>query len=261
MPPFISSPTLLKMTEKAADSKKEWFREWFDSPYYHVLYSHRDEAEAKSFLDRLESYLQLPAGASVLDLACGKGRHSVYLSSKGYDVHGIDLSQESIHYAKQFENELLHFDVKDMRNFELAKKFDCVMNLFTSFGYFQKIEENASVLRRIKAHLQQKGIFVLDYFNPKAICAKMSPQHQCENSGVLFEIKKRIHDGQVIKEIDITDGDKQLHFEERVQLLEFETMRTMLDTAGLTFLTAFGDYNLNDFRPESSERMIIIARN
>jgi|JI6StandDraft_1071083.scaffolds.fasta_scaffold02715_3 SAM-dependent methyltransferase len=249
------------MSENKVDFNTEWFREWFDSPYYHVLYSHRDEAEAKNFLDRLDTHLNLPLAASVLDLACGKGRHSVYLSSKGYDVHGIDLSIESIQYAKQFENDLLHFDVQDMRYFDLSKQFDCILNLFTSFGYFQNIEENLTVLKRIKTHLNKNGIFVLDYFNPKAICAKMAPEHQCKNSGVLFDIKKSIRDGQVIKEIQVTDGNKKEYFVERVQLLEFETMQSMLHAAGLTYVHAFGDYNLKVFQPESSERMIIIARN
>ncbi len=249
------------MQENPSGLHNEWFRSWFDSPYYHVLYSHRDDAEARLFLDHLGSYLALPENASILDLACGKGRHSVYLNSKGYDVHGIDLSPESIQFAKQFENLALHFDVKDMRTFELEKKFECILNLFTSFGYFQMEQENVAVLERIKLHLKPRGIFVLDYFNTQAICSKMCPVYQYTLSGIHFDIRKSIQDGLIVKEITVRDGEKVEHFEERVQLLSFEVMQQMLAQVGLNFLIAFGDYELNPFHPESSDRMIIIARN
>ncbi len=249
------------MQENPSGQQSEWFRSWFDSPYYHVLYGHRDDAEARLFLDHLESYLQLSPTASILDLACGKGRHSVYLNSKGYDVHGIDLSPESIQFAKRFENKGLHFDVQDMRSFLLEKKFECILNLFTSFGYFQIPEENVAVLERIKLHLKPGGIFVLDYFNTQAICSKMCPVYNYTLSGIHFDVKKSIQNGLIVKEIIVRDGDKVEQYEERVQLLGFEAMQQMLTHVGLKFLTAFGDYELNLFQPESSDRMIIIARN
>ena len=82
-----------------------WFASWFDSPYYHVLYKDRDDSEAADFMNRLTQYLHLHPTSKILDLACGKGRHSRYLSSLGYDVTGVDLSSQSITFAKKFEKE------------------------------------------------------------------------------------------------------------------------------------------------------------
>ncbi|MCZ6900895.1 MAG: methyltransferase domain-containing protein, partial [Bacteroidetes bacterium] len=98
-----------------ANIKKEWFGEWFDSPYYHILYKHRDHEEARAFIDRLNIFFQWATSDKILDLACGKGRHSIYLNKQGLDVVGLDLSAENVKAAKTHENSRLHFYVHDMR--------------------------------------------------------------------------------------------------------------------------------------------------
>ena len=118
---------------------KHWYSSWFDTPFYHILDKDIDHQEAHSFMENLTSYLNIPEGGTILDLACGKGRHSVYLNSIGYDVTGLDLSPQSIAFAKQYENDTLHFDVHDMSK-PYSEQFDAVFNLFTSFGYFEKEE-------------------------------------------------------------------------------------------------------------------------
>src|SRR6185295_11720123 len=95
--------------------QKQWFEAWFDSPYYHVLYKQRDEPEAQAFLDNLIKLLKPPKTARILDVACGRGRHALYLNKKGYQVFGFDLSKKNIDYNKQFENNNLQFFVHDMR--------------------------------------------------------------------------------------------------------------------------------------------------
>jgi 2-polyprenyl-3-methyl-5-hydroxy-6-metoxy-1,4-benzoquinol methylase len=145
-------------------SNKDWFVSWFDTPYYHKLYKHRDDVEAQKFMDKLVAYLNVAEGASILDLACGKGRHSIYLNGLGYHVTGLDLSEQSIEYAKQFENEHLQFKVHDMRK-NMSENYDIVFNLFTSFGYFETVDEDVEVLTNIKNAVNEYGIAVIDYLN------------------------------------------------------------------------------------------------
>ena len=99
-----------------------WYSSWFDSPYYHILYRDRDCKEAENFMDHLTRFLELPKNGEILDLACGKGRHSIYLNKLGYSVIGADLSAASILHAKQFENETLQFIEHDM-SLSFQKKF------------------------------------------------------------------------------------------------------------------------------------------
>jgi 2-polyprenyl-3-methyl-5-hydroxy-6-metoxy-1,4-benzoquinol methylase len=96
-------------------NEKEWFAEWFDTTYYHVLYQDRDFNEAERFITSLSKFMNLPLHSSILDLACGKGRHSLQLNQLGYKVKGVDLSSNSISEARKKRNTSLTFDVADMR--------------------------------------------------------------------------------------------------------------------------------------------------
>src|SRR5688572_24580227 len=112
--------------------ERNWFKEWFNSPYYHLLYNHRDDKEAITFINQLIKYLAPPVGSRMLDVACGKGRHSKALAEMGFDVTGIDLSFESINEALEFADENLHFFQHDMRLPFWINYFDYAFNFFTS---------------------------------------------------------------------------------------------------------------------------------
>ena len=145
--------------------KQEWFETWFDTSYYHMLYKNRNDEEAHFFMKNLINYLAIKANSKVLDLACGKGRHAVFLNQQKLDVVGVDLSGESIAHAKQFENDSLHFDVHDMRAIYKENTFDYVFNLFTSFGYFKDDNENQKAVSSMEKMLNEKGVLVIDFLN------------------------------------------------------------------------------------------------
>lgn len=145
-------------------STQSWFSSWFDTPYYHILYKDRDDEEAGRFVQNLIRFLELKKGASILDLACGKGRHAMYLNELGYQVTGADLSKNSILCAKRFQNETLRFERHDMRE-PFGEKFDAVFNLFTSFGYFDNKEDNLRTVNAIKENLKPNGFAVIDFMN------------------------------------------------------------------------------------------------
>ena len=105
----------------------QWFQSWFDTPYYHILYKHRDYQEAEVFIKNILTYLNLDKDDSILDLACGKGRHSIFLNSLGHKVTGLDLSKNNIEYAKKHESNSLSFEVHDMRN-TYKIQFEVVLN-------------------------------------------------------------------------------------------------------------------------------------
>ena len=98
----------------------EWFEDWFNSKYYHILYKNRDTSEAIFFLKNIINQLKFKDG-KILDVACGKGRHAKYFNELGYEVIGTDLSQKSIEFAKNYSNEKLDFFVHDMRPVNFIK--------------------------------------------------------------------------------------------------------------------------------------------
>lgn len=235
-----------------------WYNAWFGTTYYDKLYAHRDYAEAEFFINNLIE--KFPTGATALDLGCGKGRHAVYLNSKGYRVTGIDLSEDNIKHCLQFENSNLEFLVHDMRRFYCINTFDIVLNLFTSFGYFEKLHHNELALQAAYAALKRGGIMVLDYFN-SAFVGNLIPEVKVVTyDQVQFEISKRIVDRFVIKEIQVTDGQKKQTFFERVELISLSEFEYLFAKAGFHIQYIYGNYKLEPFVIETSPRCIFIAQ-
>lgn len=241
------------------DSPTQWFETWFDTKYYHSLYKHRDENEAVYFIQRLLDELELASGSRVMDLACGKGRHSMTLFDAGLRVVGLDLSKNSILHLKEKETEGLEFHQWDMRERFKESYFDCVFNLFTSFGYFDDTQENYRVIDAIQFGLKHGGRLVLDYLNPRAITEEEGTTVKKEIDGFVFETRKFIKEDKIIKSIEVEDDEETLHFHESVQLLDLEDFKQMFESNGMKLEKVFGDYELRPFQPESSPRLILIA--
>lgn len=239
----------------------EWFESWFDSRYYPLLYANRNDAEAKDAVLRMAGILNLPDGARVLDLACGRGRHAIVLSSLKFDVTGVDLSVQSIKDASLNENEHLHFYVHDMRRPVAVNYFDAVFNFFTSFGYFSSELDNVRTLNAVASSLKSKGRFVLDYFNPELVKRNvaLAPTGKYKSGEIEFAWIKRIENNFCIKDIEVRDGDVTLRFEERVQLFSFDDMIQMLNDR-FDVVNVYGDYRLNSYDAEVSDRMIFYCK-
>lgn len=234
----------------------QWFEEWFDTPYYHILYSDRDYKEAEDFLDLLTDNLQLSENAKIIDLACGRGRHAIYLNKLGFEVLGLDLSAHNISFDKQFENESLKFRVHDMRQPIESDPADAVFNLFTSFGYFETEAEDKSVFRSVANVLKDKGCFVLDFLNAEYVKKNLIETTVTERQNIVFHIKKHVEDEYILKEIDFQDQGKNYHFFEKVKLTRPEKIVQYADEFGFELVQRWGDYELNDFDEKSSPRCI-----
>lgn len=240
--------------------KIEWFENWFDTPYYHILYKDRDETEAEIFIDSLLAVLQLPTDANILDLACGKGRYSRHLADKGYQVTGIDLSRKSIQYARQFETEHLSFYTHDMRKLFRVNYYDYIFNFFTSFGYFKKESDDLKVLKNVKTGLKKEGIFVLDFFNSKYVIDRLTGKEQKTIGDIIFNLDKKVEGKRVTKTIHIQDRRQSFLFKETVRLFTLKDFERLFEQAGLNMIGIFGDYNLAPFDEQSSPRLIILAQ-
>lgn len=234
----------------------EWFESWFDTPYYHLLYSNRDYTEAENFITKLTQELQLPQSSKIIDLACGKGRHSVFLNKLGYNVLGLDLSQQSIDFDKQFENESLTFKVHDMRNPIDSEPVDAVFNLFTSFGYFDNEKDDRNVFQSVYNALKPGGFFVLDYLNEEFVTKNLVPETTVGRQGVDFHISKKIEGRHIIKDIRFEIEGEQKHFFEKVKLHTLETIENYASECGFERIKIWGDYQLHDFEKEVSPRCI-----
>ena len=232
---------------------KEWFKDWFNTAYYHTLYKHRDESEAHRFIDHLCAYLKVKKGSKILDLACGKAK-------KGYQTTGVDLSEESINKAKEHTIENANFEVHDMRETFIEKEFDYVFNLFTSFGYFEADEENLKVLKAAAANLKSEGIFVLDFLNVKKVIPNLIAYEEKTIDGIDFKINRTFNGKQIIKDILVNDGHQKHQFKEAVSALDLVALKKMANSSGLLIINIFGDYKLQDFNSQNSDRLILLMQ-
>ncbi|MEA9412128.1 class I SAM-dependent methyltransferase [Flavobacterium sp. PL02] len=246
-------------TPNTNQPSENWFTSWFDTPYYHILYKDRNYREAQIFMDNLTHYLNLPEKANVLDLACGKGRHSIYLNQLGFNVLGADLSENSIAEASKNSNETLHFKVHDMRE-PFEEKFDAIFNLFTSFGYFESDDDNLTTLKAIKASLSEYGFAVIDFMNVTQVIETLVPEEIKTVDDIDFQIKRYVEDGHIFKEIDFEDQGRKFHFTEKVKALTLKDFEDLMEQAGIFLLDTFGDYKLKKFHKTDSERLIMIFK-
>ncbi|MFD2552289.1 SAM-dependent methyltransferase [Bizionia sediminis] len=241
------------------ENNTQWFASWFNTPYYHILYKDRDYKEAQLFMDTLTHYLNLPEQAHILDLACGKGRHAIYLNKLGYQVTGADLSENSILHAKQFENDRLQFIVHDMSK-PLNQQFDAVFNLFTSFGYFKNEADNLNTIKAIQANLNETGFGVIDFMNTDYVIENLVPKEIKTVNDIAFHITRYVENGYIIKNIAFTDGGQNYTFQERVKAFTLADFEALFNQAGVYLLDIFGDYKLQKFNAKTSERLIMIFK-
>ncbi len=238
---------------------KQWYASWFNTPYYHILYKDRDYSEAQLFMDNLTNYLNIPTGGKILDLACGKGRHSIYLNKLGYNVTGVDLSEHSIKEAKQFENQTLKFSVHDMSK-PYADSFDAVFNLFTSFGYFENQDCNLKTIISIKSELNESGFGVIDFMNTNYVINNLVNEDIKTVDGIDFYQKRSIKNNYIIKDINFEVNGNKYKFQERVRAFTLEDFQILYEKAEVLLLDVFGDYNLGTYNPKTSERLIMIFK-
>lgn len=252
--------TMKKQPATTAHAPSEWFKDWFNSPYYHLLYKNRDESEAKKFIDRLLEELKPAPGSNVLDLACGKGRYSRYLAEKNYFVTGLDIAEESIIFAQQFENEHLSFFQHDMRLPYRINYFDYIFNFFTSFGYFETEKDHLKTIANIAKGLRPDGKFVLDFFNSKKIIQNLRHEEVKQVGAVSFIIHRSVDEqGYILKNIQFEDADKHFDFTERVRAFTLADFQRLFDLAGLKIAKTFGSYQLDPFDESSSDRLILVG--
>ncbi len=242
-----------------------WFEEWFDSPLYEKLYAYRNKNEANKLADLIEREIPASDFPHILDLGCGRGRHSITHAERGYNVLGVDLSKEVIDKATEIARERglknLRFEVGDMRR-PLDKKFDAVVNLFTTFGYFLRDNENARVVQSVEKMLDNDGVFILDYLNAYKVRKNLISEEEEEFQDLIVYIEREIRGNMVYKHIRFTgeNVDKPIEYYERVKLYELDWFKQIFEKNGFYLNRVYGSYGGEPFDKEKSPRLLMVAR-
>ena len=234
--------------------------DWFDSPLYDAVYAHRDDSEAQRLSSWIASLYPPDRHRRLLDLACGRGRHSINLARLGYEMTGLDLSKQAIHIAKTSAKAYdtpVRFLCGDMRT-PLPETFDGIVNLFTSFGYASEDADNRLALAAMRRMLAPGGFLLIDYLNAPHIRQRLVPMESGTMQGFTYHIRRWIDADMVWKEIRLTDADSDQHrYHERVKLYDEAWFRTELAALGFRVDGVAGDYDGTPYNPDTSPRLIL----
>ncbi|WP_409341756.1 class I SAM-dependent methyltransferase [Paenibacillus sp. MBLB4367] len=237
-----------------------WYERSFGKDYLNV-YKHRDLECAMSEVRKMIGWLDLPAGASVFDLCCGMGRHSLALAEAGYRVTGMDLSEAMLQEAALHDTEQKVRWVRgDMRDVPLDETFDAVVNLFTSFGYFEDERENTRVLHEIDRLLDDGGRFIIDFLNAAYIERHLVPFTRREDGNLLIEESRSIEGGSVRKLIVVREeGMAERRYMEQVRLYSLSDFQRMLDATSLRIDSMYGTPDGTPYSKADSKRLIMVG--
>lgn len=240
----------------------KWYQDWFNSIFYHKLYFDRDEKEAEAFIFKLLDHLNPAANSRMMDVACGKGRHSVTLASKNHEVIGIDISQDSIAFAKQFEKDNLEFYVHDLRLPFRINYFDYVFNFFTSFGYFDTRREHDDAIRTLANSLKKEGIIVFDYLNVHYVEDRLVVNEEKIIDDTHYIINRWQDETHFYKKIEVQDPTlfTPIVYTEKVAKFSLGDFTEMLAYNKVQVQEVFGDYQLGNYDIRKSPRMILIGK-
>lgn len=244
---------------KTNHPSKPWFEEWFDSPYYQILYSHRNDDEAYQFIHNLTTYLHLKEGQSALDLACGNGRHTAALASFGLKMTGKDLSKESIAIAIARNKAAIEFVIGDIRKPTSPYNFNFVFSLFTSLGYFDRQDDDQAVVDAVYHSLTDHGMWIVDFFNAELVVKNLVPYETKYINNITFNIHKKIEDGYVIKHIEVIDQQIVHNYSERVRLFTYEDFKLLCKNY-FDIIDVFGDYQLNTKHIDSPRMILVLSK-
>lgn len=237
-----------------------WYVKSFQQDYLKI-YSHRTDEAAREEVNEIISLMKMTPKSKVLDLCCGNGRHSRQLAERGFQVTGIDLSQVLLDDAEKKEvNGLIRYYQHDVRNLPFEEEFDYILNLFTSFGYFEEEDENRKVFESIFQALKKNGRFLVDFLNPGYVKSTLVPYSERTVGDILIIEKRKIEGKKVCKDIEVHEGNDIRTYQEQVNLFEYAEMKTMLTSAGLDITNVYGSFDQRSYSSSNSPRMIIIGK-
>lgn len=242
---------------------KLWFEEWFESDEYLTVYGHRNSEEAEILVSFILSKVNLPSSAKVLDLGCGAGRHALLLAKKGFAVTGVDQSAKLLSVAEdEAKKNGLHATLirEDIRTVHFSEKFNLILNVFTSFGYFENDEDNFSIFGNVESLLADDGIFVFDFLNAENVKENLVPFSRTEIDGVLIEQSRKIEANNVVKNITLVQDGTVKKFRESVRLYAKQDLVEAMSKNNLSVEMIFGSYSGEPFDVKSSSRLILLCK-
>ena len=255
-----------QMIAPISQEKKQWFEnESFWQNFGPVMFDSQRWAEAPGIAESVIKIAGLTKGSSVLDAGCGPGRISVELAAKGLDVTGVDIIQSELDAAKDSadaEGVKLDLINCDLRSFKSQKKFDCAINLYTSFGYCDTIEEDFQILKNIADPLRDIVFFILECKSRETAILYFTDGEWFERSGLTVLTQFSVEgawEGLRSKWTIINRDGQRIEHEFVQRLYSAIELKRMMIRAGFNSVEIYGNYDFSPYN-EHAKTMVIVAK-
>lgn len=245
------------------------------SKYYDLFYKNKDYSEEANFLDNVIKRFN-PETKTILDLGCGTGNHDILLIEKGFEVTGLDLSEEMIEIAKK--RVAGEFFVGDMSEFSInengtAKKFDTIVSMFSSIGYLTENSKIQTFFKSVKKHLKPSGLLIIDCWNGLGVMNELpsSRENSVEVEGLKITRKSfpnldaKNHINNVLFKVNVLKADTGEQIEEyeemhKVRFFFPKELEKYMNDEGFELLHVCPSFDLDEELTEKHWNMILIAR-
>jgi SAM-dependent methyltransferase len=240
-----------------------WWQKFFDEHYLKVY--KELEKETSREVESIVRMMDLKPKAKILDLCCGYGRHSIELAQRGLEVTGYDLSDFFIEKAKRDSADSgleIEFVKGDMRKLPFDKEFDAVVNIFTSFGFFDKESDDFKVTKGVSRALKKGGLFLLDLKNREYLIRNFQRKRWRQQEDFIM-LEDNFFDlftsrWELTRTLLFENGRKKEN-SFSLRMYTFTEILNLLKKSGFILESVYGDFDFREYSLDSP-RMILISR-
>ena len=242
-----------------------WYSSFFGEDYLRIYAPFLPATRTEREVEGIMHLLNLAPRSRILDLCCGHGRHTLLLAQQGYQLIGQDLSKAFLQQAQE-QAEQLNLSIKwvqsDMRVIPFENEFDAIINVFTSFGYFENDREDQKVLQQVYYALKRGGLFLLEtVYQPRVVRAFTPHGILRYPDGLTVLEERRIDMVKSRNEVQITmlfpDGQRTEHTQS-IRVYTLTELIRMLEVAGLQVQAHYGDLDASPLTLDS--RLVVVSQ-
>ena len=228
-----------------------------------LLFNQQRQSLAKEQVNKIEKLLQIDESAQILDLCCGNGRHSIELSERGFDVTGVDRTERYIEAARleaKKRNLNAMFVVGDMRDYRSPNRYDVILNLFGSFGYFEDPSDDHKVIENMYDSLRPGGQLLIETMGKEILARDFRAREWVEEGDLLILSEKKVTQnwGRIETRWIAIRGTERI--EHRVSIRSYSAIElsSLFDTCDFSEVQVYGSLDGTKYDQEA-QRLVVVG--
>lgn len=229
-----------------------------------IMFNQQRLTNAPAEVENMIKLLDITASSQVLDLCCGIGRHTLEFARRGFAITGVDRTAAYLKKAKKQAGQErlgIEFIQSDMRDFKRPGSFDIVLNLFTSFGYFEDPEDDRKVIENIYESLKPGGKALLEMMGKEVLARIFRERDWGEEDGHLLLQERKLSQnwGWIEVRWILIKDNRRIEHNMSHRLYSAVELSALLAKVGFSNIQVYGDLEGNEYN-QQAKRLLMIAQ-